>query len=216
MLGTMTEDALLNSADNPFLATAHSVDGTVCVVDGVMGIAQRNGTRCSVSALEPGGVSPLVKPSLHNVADILQLELRPPGEIFRESYADNLRRSQMTYYESIDVVPLVIQQHRTSSLDHIILSQFPSIMSLGNDNAILIFPLTVSGCLVLIMEDCFEHLMDQPGSIVIQRGTMHGWCNSGPDWATWVAITVDALPVGGKEGKALRTGSMDWSCEWGG
>ncbi|PSS37660.1 hypothetical protein PHLCEN_2v484 [Hermanssonia centrifuga] len=64
------------------------------------------------------------------------------------------------------------------------------------------------------MEDGSEHLLDQPGSIVIQRGTMHAWRNPGPEWARWVCVLVDADPavVNGQPLKAeLRGAPVDSS-----
>ncbi|KAI0335205.1 hypothetical protein GY45DRAFT_1366792 [Cubamyces sp. BRFM 1775] len=71
--------------------------------------------------------------------------------------------------------------HRTSSLDHNIL---------------------ISGKLILIMEDGSETLLDQPGDIVVQRGTIHGWRNPGPEWTRWLTVVVDAKPAV-VNGKAL-------------
>ncbi|OBZ78669.1 hypothetical protein A0H81_01063 [Grifola frondosa] len=49
--------------------------------------------------------------------------------------------------------------HRTSSLDHNIL---------------------ITGKLVLVMEDGSETLLQTPGDVVVQRGTLHAWRNPGP------------------------------------
>ena len=46
----------------------------------------------------------------------------------------------------------------------------------------------------MVMEDGSEHLIDQPGSIVVQKGTMHAWRNPGPEWAHWVTVLIDADP----------------------
>ncbi|KAI0692790.1 hypothetical protein BC835DRAFT_1277021 [Cytidiella melzeri] len=64
--------------------------------------------------------------------------------------------------------------HRTPSLDHNIL---------------------ISGKLILMMEDGSEYLLDKPGDVVIQKGTMHAWRNPGPEVARWVAVLVDAEPA---------------------
>ncbi|KAJ8495616.1 hypothetical protein ONZ51_g1619 [Trametes cubensis] len=72
--------------------------------------------------------------------------------------------------------------HRTSSLDHNIL---------------------ISGKLILVMEDGSETLLDQPGDIVVQRGTIHGWKNPGPEWTRWLTVIIDAKPAV-VNGKALR------------
>ncbi|KAJ3551598.1 hypothetical protein NM688_g4609 [Phlebia brevispora] len=90
---------------------------------GDLGIVQRNGTHCMMTAIEPGGT---------------------------------------------------VTMHRTSSLDYNIL---------------------ISGKLVLVMEDGSEELVEEPGSVVIQRGTIHAWRNPGPEWARWACVLVDAYPV---------------------
>ncbi|TCD62217.1 hypothetical protein EIP91_007222 [Steccherinum ochraceum] len=61
--------------------------------------------------------------------------------------------------------------HRTSSLDHNIL---------------------ISGKLVAILEDGSELVMDRPGDVLIQRGTMHTWHNPGPEWVRYITVIVDA------------------------
>lgn len=50
----------------------------------------------------------------------------------------------------------------------------------------------VSGKLILMMEDGSEYLLDQPGDVVIQKGTMHAWRNPGPEVTRWVSLLVDA------------------------
>lgn len=64
--------------------------------------------------------------------------------------------------------------HRTSSLDYNVL---------------------ISGRLIHMLEDGTEQLIDQPGTVLVQKGTMHAWRNPGPDWARWVCVLVDAEPV---------------------
>ncbi|KAI0724620.1 hypothetical protein C8T65DRAFT_7233 [Cerioporus squamosus] len=64
--------------------------------------------------------------------------------------------------------------HRTSSLDYNIL---------------------ISGKVILIMEDGSETLVENPGDIVVQRGTIHAWRNPGPEWARWVTVIIDAKPA---------------------
>ncbi|KAI0825067.1 hypothetical protein BC628DRAFT_1320931 [Trametes gibbosa] len=64
--------------------------------------------------------------------------------------------------------------HRTPSLDHNIL---------------------ISGRLVLVMEDNSETIIDQPGDVVVQRGTIHAWRNPGPEWARWITVVIDAKPA---------------------
>lgn len=60
---------------------------------------------------------------------------------------------------------------------------------------------TVSGKLILMMEDGSEYLLDKPGDVVIQKGTMHAWRNPGPEVARWACVLVDAEPavVNGKQ-----------------
>ncbi|KAF8308049.1 hypothetical protein DL93DRAFT_2087461 [Clavulina sp. PMI_390] len=87
--------------------------------------------------------------------------------------------------------------HRTSSIDYTIL---------------------ISGSLTLLL-DTDEHsspdagtTIDIPGSIIVQRGTMHTWVNrSTTEWARCVAVAIDAKPVevevendGSKEIKLLH------------
>lgn len=43
-----------------------------------------------------------------------------------------------------------------------------------------------------MMEDGTEKVLEKPGDIVVQRGTMHAWRNPGPGWARWVCVLVDA------------------------
>lgn len=45
------------------------------------------------------------------------------------------------------------------------------------------------------MEDGSETLLDNPGDIVIQRGTMHAWRNPGPGWTRVISVILDATPV---------------------
>ncbi|KAH8100682.1 hypothetical protein BXZ70DRAFT_938319 [Cristinia sonorae] len=61
--------------------------------------------------------------------------------------------------------------HRTSSLDHNIL---------------------ISGKLIAMLEDGTEYVMDRPGDVLIQRGTMHNWHNPGPEWVRYITVIVDA------------------------
>ena len=62
----------------------------------------------------------------------------------------------------------------------------------------------VSGQLILMLDDGTEHLIDQPGSVIIQRGTMHAWKNPGPGWTRWMCVLVDADPAI-VNGKSLGT-----------
>ena len=43
-----------------------------------------------------------------------------------------------------------------------------------------------------MLEDGTEQLIDQPGTLVVQKGTMHAWRNPGPEWARWICVLVDA------------------------
>ncbi|KAI0655144.1 hypothetical protein C8Q70DRAFT_924316 [Cubamyces menziesii] len=86
-------------------------------------------------------------------------------------------------FQYTDMAPgASVAAHRTSSLDHNIL---------------------ISGKLILVMEDGSETLLDQPGDIVVQRGTIHGWKNPGPEWTRWLTVIIDAKPAV-VNGKALR------------
>ena len=55
--------------------------------------------------------------------------------------------------------------------------------------------LAVSGKLVLEMEDGSETLLEEPGAVVVMRGTVHAWKNPGPGWARWLTILMDAQPA---------------------
>ncbi|KAI8982888.1 hypothetical protein BD414DRAFT_419244 [Trametes punicea] len=76
--------------------------------------------------------------------------------------------------------------HRTSSVDHNIL---------------------IRGKLILVMEDGSETLLDQPGDVVVQRGTIHAWRNPGPEWARWITVVIDAKPAV-VNGKVLEATSL--------
>ena len=45
------------------------------------------------------------------------------------------------------------------------------------------------------MEDGSEHLVEEPGTVIVQRGTMHAWKNPGPEWVRWLTVLVDAEPA---------------------
>lgn len=45
------------------------------------------------------------------------------------------------------------------------------------------------------MEDGSETLIENPGDVVIQRGTVHAWKNPGPGWVRWITIVIDAEPA---------------------
>ena len=55
--------------------------------------------------------------------------------------------------------------------------------------------------MILKTEDGSEYLIDKPGDVIIQKGTMHAWRNPGPEVARGVCVLVDAEPavVDGKE-----------------
>ncbi|KAI0778251.1 hypothetical protein BD413DRAFT_103363 [Trametes elegans] len=99
---------------------------------------------------------------------------RPDGDLgLVNKYGTNL---QFT-----DLAPgATATAHRTSSLDHNIL---------------------ISGKLILVMEDGSETLFDNPGDVVVQRGTIHAWRNPGPEWTRWITVAIDAKPavVNGQE-----------------
>jgi hypothetical protein len=54
---------------------------------------------------------------------------------------------------------------------------------------------TVDGKLILILEDGTQQVIDQPGSLVVQKGTVHAWKNPGPTWTRWMTMLVDAEPA---------------------
>ncbi|KAF9519850.1 hypothetical protein BS47DRAFT_1379092 [Hydnum rufescens UP504] len=95
------------------------------------------------------------------------------------------RTNQSPVVHSEETVPF----HRTSTIDYIIL---------------------ISGEVTAILEDGTERTLSEPGSILVQRGTLHTWENRGSGWVRFLAILVDAKPVEtiDKEGKtkALEEG----------
>ncbi|KAF9521129.1 hypothetical protein BS47DRAFT_1335230 [Hydnum rufescens UP504] len=85
---------------------------------------------------------------------------------------------------SFDVAPgKGVPSHRTSTLDYIIL---------------------IYGEITAILEDGTESTLSEPGTILVQRGTLHQWENRGPGWVRFLAVLMDAKPVEtvDKEGKA--------------
>ncbi|THH19751.1 hypothetical protein EW146_g1499 [Bondarzewia mesenterica] len=72
----------------------------------------------------------------------------------------------------------VVGMHRSSSVDYNVLIQ---------------------GELVLIMDNGAETYLKNPGDVIVQRGTVHGWRNPGTAWTRWACVVVDAEPasVGG-------------------
>lgn len=55
-----------------------------------------------------------------------------------------------------------------------------------------------------MLEDGTEYLMDKPGDVLVQRGTMHTWRNPGPEWARYITVIVDAESAR-VQGKALKS-----------
>lgn len=62
----------------------------------------------------------------------------------------------------------------------------------------------VSGRMLAILEDGTEYLMDKPGDVLIQRGTMHTWHNPGPEWTRYITVIVDAESAV-VDGKVLKS-----------
>ena len=58
-----------------------------------------------------------------------------------------------------------------------------------------IWQFSVTGQIILVLDDGTEHLIDQPGSLVMQKGTIHAWKNPGTTWARWLTVLVDAEPA---------------------
>ncbi|KAF8323094.1 cupin 2 conserved barrel domain protein [Clavulina sp. PMI_390] len=76
--------------------------------------------------------------------------------------------------------------HRTNSLDYVIL---------------------ISGELTIILDSGEERTLTEPGSVVVQRGTMHLWQNRTKDtWAHYMIVVVDAAPtiLPGGDGKPVE------------
>lgn len=75
----------------------------------------------------------------------------------------------------LDMLPgTVAPMHRTSSLD---------------------YGIVISGVIELILDDGFSTLVE-PGSVVVQRGTIHSWRNPSEDVIARVAfVLLDAKPV---------------------
>jgi len=46
-----------------------------------------------------------------------------------------------------------------------------------------------------------ERTITEPGSIIIQRGTIHQWINRGSTWTKIVFVIIDAIPVKVKDGE---------------
>jgi len=71
-------------------------------------------------------------------------------------------------------------RHRTRSIDYVIL---------------------ISGEITLVLDDGVERTVTEPGSIIVERGTMHHWINRSSAWAKVVIVLIDAGPVQGKDGE---------------
>jgi hypothetical protein len=60
----------------------------------------------------------------------------------------------------------------------------------------------VSGELTSVLEDGTESTLSEPGTVLVQRGTLHKWENRSPGWVRFLGVLVDAKPVEiVKEGK---------------
>jgi mannose-6-phosphate isomerase-like protein (cupin superfamily) len=46
-----------------------------------------------------------------------------------------------------------------------------------------------------VLEDGTEETISEPGSVTVQRGTLHRWENRGKEWVRFVAVMIDAKPV---------------------
>jgi len=75
-----------------------------------------------------------------------------------------------------------VPMHRTHSIDYNIL---------------------VSGSLTHVLESGETQTISIPGSVIVQRGTMHGWENQGTEWVRYISVLVDAEPINVESGKAL-------------
>lgn len=65
----------------------------------------------------------------------------------------------------------------------------------------------VAGSLTLVLEDGTEETVTEPGSVIVQRGTLHRWENRSDGWVKFVAVMIDAKPVEIKdvEGNTVET-----------
>ena len=59
----------------------------------------------------------------------------------------------------------------------------------------------VSGEITLILDDGLERTLTEPGSIIVQRGTIHKWINRGSTWSKIVFVLIDAIPAQVKNGE---------------
>jgi len=55
--------------------------------------------------------------------------------------------------------------------------------------------IAVAGSLTLVLEDGTEETVTEPGSVIVQRGTLHRWENRSDGWVKFVAVMIDAKPV---------------------
>lgn len=53
----------------------------------------------------------------------------------------------------------------------------------------------VYGQVTLVLDDGEERTVSEPGTVIVQRGTMHTWVNRSNTWARYVIVVVDALPT---------------------
>jgi quercetin dioxygenase-like cupin family protein len=65
----------------------------------------------------------------------------------------------------------------------------------------------VAGSLTLVLEDGTAETVTEPGSVIVQRGTLHRWENRSDGWVKFVAVMIDAKPVEIKdvEGNTVET-----------
>lgn len=50
--------------------------------------------------------------------------------------------------------------------------------------------------MTLLLDEGKERTLTEPGSVIVQRGTMHGWYNPSKDqWAKYIIVVVDAAPT---------------------
>jgi len=107
-------------------------------------------------------------PTDDNNSEVDGATRRPNGDF-------NIVMRDGTVFRYTDLAPgASAAMHRTSSMDYNILIQ---------------------GKLLLVMEDGSETLMETPGDVIIQRGTLHAWRNPGPEWTRWISVLVDAKPA---------------------
>jgi quercetin dioxygenase-like cupin family protein len=80
-------------------------------------------------------------------------------------------------------------------LDYFILSESPARIE-SSCSSLTYSPIQqVTGEITAVLEDGSERTVTEPGTILIQRGTLHRWENRGSSWTKVVAVVVDAKPV---------------------